>query len=263
MTRQNYYKCRRVRERLSVDESLVLELVMAERSRQPQLGGRKLLHLVGPELSLAGVEIGRDRFFELLGRHELLIERARKSGRTTWSGHGFGVYPNLAKDLVLSGPHQLLVSDITYIRTLEGFMYLCLVMDSFSRAIVGYDCSDSLEMSGALRALSLAIRQLPDGSMVVHHSDRGIQYACGPYIEELLKHGIGISMTEENHCYENAQAERLNGIMKQEYGLGQTLVSKASALSSVKEAVMLYNHYRPHGKLGYRKPMEVHGECAA
>lgn len=265
MTRQNYYKQRCVRERESIDESLVLELIRRERCVHMRMGCRKLLDLLNPELESAGVKIGRDRLFALLGRHDLLIQQKRNYARTTNSWHGFGVYPNLAKDLLLIRPHQLLVSDITYIRTLEGFMFLSLVMDAFSRAIVGYDSSDSLEMEGALRALSMAQGQLLEweADPAMHHSDRGSQYCCGPYIAQLKEKDMLISMTEENHCYENARAERLNGILKQEYGLGATFKSKSSVPSAVDEAVWLYNEYRPHGSLGNRVPMSVHREVAA
>lgn len=262
MTRQNYYKLRARRECLTIDEALVLSLVRRERGRQPRLGTRKLLCLVKPELRGAGVRLGRDRMFALLRRHDLLVPRPRRSARTTWSGHGFRVYPNLARDMELSRPHQLLVADITYLRTEEGFVYLCLVMDAFSRKIVGFDCSDSLEMRGALRAVGMALKQLPKGSETTHHSDRGVQYCCQSYCEALESAGARISMTEKNHCYENSQAERLNGILKQEYGLGATLASKAAARSAVSEAVVLYNEHRPHGALGHRMPEDVHQEAA-
>lgn len=263
MTRQNYYKQRQERERQKVEESLIVELIQGERCRHPRLGGRKLLHLLSGELTSAGVEIGRDRFFALLDRHDLLIERRRRTVQTTQSWHGFGVYKNLARDLTLTGSHQLLVSDITYIRTMEGFMFLSLVMDAFSRTIVGYDSSDSLEMEGALRALCMAQVQLPAGSEAMHHSDRGSQYCCGAYIEQLRRREMTISMTEDNHCYENAQAERLNGILKQEYGLGETFRNKSAVSPAVVEAVTLYNNWRPHGALSNRTPMQVHRAAKA
>lgn len=258
MTRQNYYKRRRRRLRASVDELLVLGLVRRERYRHPRIGCRKLVWMLRGELESAGVVIGRDRFFGLLSRHGLLIGRRRRVARTTNSWHGFRVYPNLAKDLVLTAPNQLVVSDITYIRTLEGFMFLSLVMDGFSRAIVGYDTSDSLEMEGALRALSAAQGQFPAWSRPMHHSDRGCQYCCGAYVARLEGRGMAISMTEENHCYENAKAERLNGIMKQEYGLGLTFGTKSEVGPAVSQAVRLYNEMRPHGSLGNQTPMAVH-----
>jgi len=258
MTRQNYYKARKVRKRKAVAESFILELVAQERSMQPMLGCKKLLHLLGQDLDSAGVSIGRDRFFSLMAGHELLIERKRRSCCTTNSWHGFGVYPNLLRDIELTGPHQALVSDITYIRTGDGFVFLALVMDAWSRAIVGYDCSDSLEAVGALRALKMALGQLPSGSNAIHHSDRGCQYCCKAYIAALKKSELRISMTEENHCYENAKAERLNGILKQEYRLGADFNSKQDAYEAVAEAAWLYNERRPHQSHGYKCPMAVH-----
>ena len=258
MSRQNYYKRRRVRQRQQIDEQLALELVRRERWRQPKLGGRKLLYLIEPELRAAGVMIGRDRFFRLLKQHELLIERRRRTARTTDSRHGFGVYPNQAKDLQPTGPHQLWVSDITYLRTEGGFVYLALVMDAFSRTIVGYDCSDSLEVVGALRAVSKAMRQRPADAQPMHHSDRGIQYCCRDYIQRLTRAKLTISMTEQNHCYENSQAERLNGTLKHELGLSATFADAATARAMTHEAVMIYNHHRPHQALGYATPKQVH-----
>lgn len=258
MTRQNYYKERTHRQSQAVCESLILALVCQERAMQPKLGGRKLLYMIAPELALAGVSIGRDRFFKLLSVHGLLIERKVRYCRTTDSWHGFRVYRNLLKDIVLTGPHQALVSDITYIRTAEGFVYLALVMDAYSRAIVGFDCRDSLEAVGASRALTMALGQLPADSQTIHHSDRGSQYCCKAYVEALKAAGVRISMTEENHCYENAKAERLNGIVKQEYGLGEEFASKQNAYDAVAEAVGLYNHRRPHQSLDYACPMAVH-----
>lgn len=258
MSRANYYKQRRIRQRQAVDEQLVVDLVRRERARQPMLGGRKLQRLLEPELRLAGVSIGRDRLFNVLKRHDLLIRRRRRGARTTDSRHGFRTYDNLAQDLELSGPHQLWVCDITYLRTTSRFLYLALIMDAWSRAIVGYDCSDSLEVEGALRALTRALRQRPEGSRPMHHSDRGIQYCCKAYISRLERAGLAISMTQQNHCYENSQAERLNGTLKREYGLHASFNCKAHALQAVDEAVVLYNHHRPHAALSYRMPMQVH-----
>lgn len=258
MTRQNYYKERTQRQTRAVCQSLILDLVCRERAMQPKLGGRKLLHLIAPELAVAGVSIGRDRFFKLLSDHNLLIERTVCYCRTTNSWHGFRVYPNLLKDLDLTGPHQALVSDITYIRTARGFVYLALVMDAWSRAIVGFDCSDSLEAAGAWRALTMALGQLPADSQAIHHSDRGSQYCCKTYVGALKAAGVRISMTEVNHCYENAKAERLNGIVKQEYGLGEEFASTQDAYDAAAEAVRLYNHRRPHQSLDYQCPMAVH-----
>lgn len=258
MSRQNYYKSHQARHRKQVDACLLLDLIRPERALQPRIGCRKLLELIRPRLSKAGVIIGRDRFFEFMASQDLLIQRRKRRVTTTTSRHRFQVYGNQFKELDLTGIHQALVSDITYIRTDEGFVYLSLVMDAYSRKIVGYDCSDRLEAEGCLRALDQAIGQLPVGCKTTHHSDRGSQYCCYAYVDRLMEAGLGISMTEENHCYENAQAERLNGILKQEYALGETFLTKADAYRAVDEAVQLYNTRRPHQALGYRIPAQVH-----
>lgn len=258
MSRQNYYRERRFRKRRMIDEQRIIELVRNERQIQPRLGCRKLLHMLGSEFIAAGAKIGRDRLFNVLRRHKLLISKRRSRPRTTDSGHGMRVYKNLFKDTVLTSPGQAFVSDITYIDTYEGFMYLSLVMDAYSRAIVGWDCSDSLESIGAMRALGNAIKF---GSAVpgcIHHSDRGCQYASGGYVSKLQANGFRISMTEENHCYENASAERLNGILKEEYGLGRKFLSKGDVKRAVIEAIELYNFRRPHQALGYQVPMAVY-----
>jgi transposase InsO family protein len=258
MTRANYYQQRRARQRAAVDEQLVLSLVRAERCRQPRIGVRKLGVRIGPELSAAGVRLGRDRLLRLLKEHDLLVERPGRTARTTDSRHRFRVYANLAKALAITGPHQLWVSDITYLRTAGSFVYLALMMDAFSRAIVGYDCSASLEAIGALRALSMGLGQLPAGAQPMHHSDRGIQYCCGDYIARLTQAKLAISMTEQNHCYENSQAERLNGTLKGELGLNATFAEVADAQACVAQAVEIYNHHRPHQALGYAIPMQRH-----
>ena len=258
MSRQNYYKGRKKRARREVDAGLIEELVRAERAVQPRLGGKKLHRLLKPELEKAGVRIGRDRFFEVLGERGLLLERLPKAPRTTNSRHSLPVFRNLLADMEPTGPNQAWVSDITYIRTDEGFLYLSLITDDWSRKIVGYHAGDTLETEGCLRALERAVKELVDGLFPLHHSDRGSQYCSHPYTGKLREYGLGISMTEENHCYENAKAERVNGILKQEYGLGSTFRTKQQAIASVDQAVMLYNTRRPHLSLKYKTPEEMH-----
>ena len=262
MSRQNYYAVRCLRKRREVDESMIVELVKRERRLQPRLGGRKLLHLLGPDLQEAGVEIGRDRFFEVLAEHDLLV--VRKPGRvyTTNSRHSLPVFHNLLQDKEFTSPNQVWVSDLTYIRTDEGFLYAALITDKVSRKIVGAHIGDSLEAEGCLRALDMALADLPEGHHPIHHSDRGCQYCCHAYVDRLRERGLGISMTEVMHCYENALAERVNGILKQEYALDQKFRSKAQARKAFEQAVWLYNHRRPHLMLEYRFPADVHAEAA-
>jgi transposase InsO family protein len=262
MSRQNYYRQRRCRQRRQVEQEAVLELVKRERQLQPELGGRKLLVRIRPGLKQAQIQVGRDRFFELLRSHNLLVRRKKRRQKTTDSRHGFRVYRNHYKDLEVSEAHQAWVADLTYLRTWEGFLYLSLISDASTRKIIGYEASDRLEAEGCLASLEQALGQLPEGKQPLHHSDRGTQYCCSDYIGKLQDRGLSISMTEENHCYENAQAERLNGILKQEYGLGDCFRTKAEARQAVDQAVWLYNELRPHLSLNYQTPSEVHKKAA-
>jgi len=261
MSRQNYYQERRGRQRRQVEEDLVVDLVQAERQLQPELGGRKLLVRIRSGLKEAGIQMGRDLFFDLLRSRNLLIQRKKRGKKTTESRHSFRVYRNHYKDLEVTEAHQAWLADLTYIRTEEGFLYLSQISDAASHKIIGYEASDRLEAEGCLASLEQALGQLPEGKQPLHHSDRGIQYCCRAYTEKLKEGKLSISMTEENHCYENAQAERLNGILKQEYGLGACFRTKAEARQAVDQAVWLYNHLRPHMSLGYRTPSEVHREA--
>lgn len=235
-----------------------MEVVKRERRVQPRLGVRKLLVVLAVELAALGIEMGRDRLFSLLRDRGLLVSRRCGGARTTNSRHGFRKWPNLIRHVVATLVHQVWVSDLTYIRTEEGFMYLALIMDAFSRKVVGWDISDSLEAEGCLRALRMALGQLPAGAAPIHHSDRGTQYCCGQYIEALERRGCPVSMTEVNHCYENAKAERLNGILKDEYGLGDTFRSKAQAREAARQAITIYNERRPHTMLKNLVPSVVH-----
>lgn len=258
MSRQNYYKGRGRRMRREVDADLIEGLVRAERALQPRLGGKKLHRLLGPELEKGGVRIGRDRFFEVLGERGLLLEPLPKAPRTTNSRHSLPVFRNLLADMELTGPNQAWVSDITYIRTDEGFLYLSLITDAWSRKIVGYHGGDTLETEGCLKALANAAKELSAGQSPLHHSDRGSQYCSHLYTGTLREYGLGISMTEELHCYENAKAERVNGILKQEYFLGGCFRIKRQAIAAIEQAIWLYNTRRPHLALNYETPEAVH-----
>jgi len=259
MSRQNYYEARRRRGRRDVDEELVLGLVRAERKRQPRLGTRKLQYLVSGRLGEAGVKVGRDRIFEILRGAGMLVRAKARTKRTTQSRHSLPVFRNLVKDLELAGPNEVWVSDLTYVRTEEGFVYAAVIMDAWSRKVVGMHVGDSLESIGCQRALEEALRGLPAGKHPIHHSDRGCQYCCHEYVSLLRGAGMEVSMTEEMHCYENAQAERMIGILKGEYELDQTFRTKADARKAAGEARRNYNEIRPHGALKYRVPAAVHG----
>jgi putative transposase len=262
MSRQNFYRSRRRRERKKVDELLVKRLVEEERAVQPRLGGLKLHRLLRAEMESAGVRLGRDRFFGVLRRQELLLEPLPKGPRTTNSRHRLPVFTNLIKEVEPTEPNQVWVSDITYLRTHEEFVYLSLITDQYSRKVVGYHLGRTLETRATLRALDMALSQLPAGTCPIHHSDRGTQYCSRPYVNRLKDHGLAISMTEENHCAQNAMAERVNGILKQEYYLNHEFRSVQQASKAVGEAVHLYNTRRPHRALRLCTPEQVHRKAA-
>jgi putative transposase len=259
ITRQNYYARRKHRQRRAVDGELVAQWVKEERQLQPRLGARKLHVMIKQRLAEAGVKLGRDRLLEVLRERQMLLEaRPAEYPRTTNSYHCLPVFRNQIKDLAVSRPNQVWVGDLTYLRTEAGFLYLALLTDKSSRKIVGYHCGDTLETVGCIGALEMALAGLPKGVQPIHHSDRGTQYCCHEYVNRLVDRGLSISMTESNHCAENALAERMNGILKSEYALDQEFKSKESARLAVDQAVSLYNRRRPHTSLGYRVPEEVH-----
>ena len=259
MSRQNYYARHRHRQRRDVDGQLVEKLVLQERQEQARLGTRKLYHMLKPKLEQAGVRMGRDRMFEELRKRGLLLEPVpAQYPRTTQSYHNLPVFRNVIKDLEVTAPNQVWVSDITYLRTRESFVYLALITDKYSRKIVGWHAGDTLEAVGCVRALERALADLPKGSAPIHHSDQGSQYCCHEYVKRLQESGLGISMTEADHCAENALAERMNGILKQEYGLGAELPTKEVAYLAIQQGIELYNTRRPHGALDYRMPAQVH-----
>ena len=263
MSRQNFYARRKERQRQTVDEQLVVELVQKERQVQPRLGTRKLQVMLRRELEEAGVKIGRDRLFEVLRARELLVPPARAEfPHTTNSYHALPVFTNRIKDRAFAKPNEVWVSDLTYLRTQEGFLYLALITDKVSRKIVGYHCGDTLETIGCVQALERALRDLPAGAKPIHHSDRGTQYCSHEYVGRLTERGLEISMTERDHCAENALAERVNGILKSEYGLGREFGTKAAGQLAARQAIDVYNTRRPHSALKFKVPAEVHSFAA-
>lgn len=234
-----------------------MDLVKEERIDQPRVGTRKLYEALQASFIAADLKIGRDSLFDILREHDMLVQRKKAYCRTTDSNHHFHKYKNLIKDLTINKPNQVWVSDITYIRTVKGFCYLALITDLYSRKIVGYDISDSLELAGCLRALKLALRHARPAAGLVHHSDRGVQYCSKQYVKALKNRKIKISMTEEDHCYENAVAERVNGILKSEFYLDQCFFSTHHAQIATKNAIEIYNSKRLHLSLGYKTPNMV------
>lgn len=258
ISRQAYYQAQKQQLQQEAEDELLLEMVRDIRKRHPRMGGRKLHYLLQEPMAEAGIARGRDAFFDLLRQHDLLVPTKRSRRRTTRPG--LWRCPNRLAEVAVERVNQAWVADITYIQTEQGFVYLSLITDAFSRYIVGYDLSTSLEVSGSLRALNRALEQTDgvDLAGLIHHTDHGVQYTAHLYADQLKTAGILSSMGEVGNCYENALAERLNGILKCEYFLDDLFVSFEHARLAVDEAIRLYNIERPHCSLGLRSPVNVY-----
>lgn len=258
LSRQGYYKSLKKSVNAALDKEKVLLLVRDRRKLLIREGGRKLHKCLCKDFKTMGLKIGRDKLFDILREAGMLVRPRKKYGHTTQSSHRFYIHPNLITGFTPTAVNQLWVSDITYIRTKEGFMFLALITDAYSRKIVGYDVSDSLELEGCLRALKMAITDLPAEHNLIHHSDRGVQYCSYDYTELLKKNDIRISMAAKGNCYENALAERVNGILKQEFFLDDTFADKVKAAKASKQAIKRYNQVRLHTSIGYLTPEQKH-----
>jgi len=236
----------------------VLDLVRKARYKNTGLGVKKIYHKVGDHIHQINPALGRDKLFTLLRRHDLLIKRRRKYVRTTDSRHRFRIHKNEFKQLTIDKPHQAWVGDITFIRTMNGFAYLFLLTDAYSRKIVGWELNKNQTVDAALNAARMAIKQCPKTSDLVHHTDRGFQYCSPTYVNKMESNGIKISMGEAGNCYDNAMAERVNGILKQEYGLDETFQCFEQALKATREGIKDYNDERPHWSLKLKTPSVVH-----
>jgi transposase InsO family protein len=258
ITRQGYAQhCTQKKRRAAVSQVVVGE-VQRIRAELPWTGGRKLWKGLRDRFVSLGLKIGRNRLFSILGAYGLLIKRRRQYARTTNSRHGFAIARNELAGLRLSRANQAWVSDITYLRTRSGFVYASLITDAYSRKIIGYDVSTSLSIEGSLRALQQALRQCRKTAGVLHHSDRGVQYCSTAYRQALAKRGVIASMAAVGNPYENAIAERVNGIMKQEFGLDGVFPTLRAARKALKQAVRLYNTRRLHQSLNYCVPDAMH-----
>ena len=242
-------------------QAKVLALVKEVRLRQPRLGDRKLQHIIAPKLAESGRQIGRDALFDLLRWARMLVVPRRAYHKTTDSHHRFRRHPNLLKvgedQVMAKGSEQVWVADVTYLPTKDQCVYLSLVTDAYSRKIVGYHVHESLHTHQVSQALKMALKNREGDWPLIHHSDRGVQYCAGEYQEIHSRHGLICSMTDGYDCYQNALAERVNGILKHEFLL-QRPGNLAEARKMVMESVWIYNRERPHLSLGMKTPDEVH-----
>jgi transposase InsO family protein len=247
-----------MKDNLLKDE-IILQLVAAIRASLPRIGTRKLQHLLQSQLKEHHLEVGRDYLFALLAEHNLLIRCRKRKIVTTQSHHWLRKYNNLVKDLSIDSAEQLWVSDITYIRITNGFVYLSLITDAYSRKIVGFNLRRDLSAEGCLNALEMALaaRTKPCNALI-HHSDRGVQYCSKPYVDRLTQNNIAISMTENGDPYENALAERVNGILKTEFNLYSSPSGFEDTRSRVQQSICAYNKLRPHSSCDYLTPNSAH-----
>lgn len=257
-TRQAYYGHFREQERDAYSADLVLQEVEQIRKEQKKIGGRKLHYLLAGFMLEIGFSIGRDRFFDLLREHGCLVRKRRpRKPRTTFSCWWLKKYPNLARGFIPTGPNQLWVADITYIRIGKDFGYLSLVTDAYSRKIVGYCLSRDLTARGPIRALKMALRNNPNRQGLIHHSDRGSQYYSDGYIKLLKSSEVRISMSEKSDPLENPIAERVNGILKDEL-LEIRYTNFREAKAAIDRAVSIYDHRRPHASIDLLTPAQAH-----
>jgi transposase InsO family protein len=229
------------------------------RTKLPRLGTRKLQDKLTPLLATHGLGIGRDDLFDLLDRHKLLIRRRKRRVITTDSRHWMHKYTNLVRELVCTRPEQLWVSDMTYIRMGNQWGYLSLITDAYSRKIMGYCLRTDMLAQGCVDALQMALdnRHYPN-ELLIHHSDRGSQYCSAVYVGLLQKNHIAISMTENGDPYENALAERVNGILKAEFNLYSNQLGFEPTCQLIKNSITAYNEERPHGSCDFLTPGQAH-----
>jgi len=232
-------------------------MVMNKRMKMPRLGTRKLYYLLQDEIKQSGIKIGRDGLFSYLKWENMLIKPAKNYTITTNSKHWLRKYPNLYLDSQITRPEQVFVSDITYIKSNERTHYLSLVTDAFSRKIMGYELSDDMSSEHVIKALQMAVKNRTSSLPLIHHSDRGLQYCSTIYQQALDKANIIPSMTEGGNCYQNALAERMNGILKQEFLIHKCNTGK-ELKKLISESIKTYNNERPHLNLKMKTPNFIH-----
>jgi putative transposase len=257
-TRQGWYKQQASLENEVLRDAIILRHVRELRSQMPRIGTRKLHYMLSAQLMEHKISLGRDKLFDILAEYDLQVRRRkRRKILTTNSDHPFRKYPNLVKGMELYRPGQVWVSDITYISLKEKYCYLSLITDAYSRRIMGYCLWSNLKKEGPMNALAMATSGYNAANELIHHSDRGLQYCCSDYIGKLKEAHIRISMTEKGDPYENALAERVNGILKAEFNLGRKFDSFDQASAAVTYAIHIYNTLRPHTSINYLTPEQA------
>jgi putative transposase len=259
-SRQTYYKGIKTEVGKSVKSRTIIEQIKIIRQDQPRTGSDKVHILLADFKQCHGIKMGRDALLDLMREEHLLVRPKRRRAKTTFSFHRFRKYPNCIKGLTPNEPNKLWVSDMTYVPVSQSFAYLSLITDAYSRKIVGYNLGKTLEAIGCEQALKMAIRDNPVRcEQMLHHSDRGVQYCSAEYVKLLGESHIGISMTESGDPLENALAERVNGILKNEL-LAEKYDHYDQAQSAVDKAISIYNNKRLHSSIAMLTPQQAHGK---
>ena len=258
VTRQAYYQHFWHIEDVGTEQDILLDRVKQIRQEHPVIGGRKLYCMLQSFLIEHQIKIGRDALFDLLSAHKLLVRKKKRRIATTWSYHWLRKYPNLIKNWSPQMPGQLWVADITYVPFTKGFLYLSLITDAYSHKVLGYHLADNLESVHTTNALRMALESTNEPDKLIHHSDRGLQYCSSEYIELLNSRNIQISMTESGDPLENPIAERINGIIKNEYLKYFSITNKLNAMQTLERIVSKYNNQRPHQSINMLTPEVVH-----
>lgn len=258
-TRHAWYDHQWRSNQATIKEEIIVQEVLKIRTDLPRVGTRKLHHLLPSRLAEHQLYVGRDQLFDILKAHGLLVKNRRRTITTTNSRHWMFKYKNLIKDITLHRPDQLWVSDITYIRMPAHFGYLSLITDAYSHRIMGYSFREDLSTAGCVDALRMALSARGDhAAALIHHSDRGSQYCSAEYVTMLTSANIDISMTENSDPYENAVAERVNGILKNEFGLHSSPTGFEQTRARIQQSIQAYNNLRPHSSCDFLTPQQAH-----
>lgn len=257
ISRQAVYQAKERAEQRALELARIKPLVQAVRMQMPRLGTRKIYYLLRQDFTRQGIKVGRDALFGYLRAEHLLIRPKKNYTKTTNSKHWMKKYPNLLKDRKVLRPEQVFVSDITYIKSRERTHYLSLVTDAYSRKIMGHHLSDDMSAEHVVKALKEAVKNRKTNNELIHHSDRGLQYCSSLYQEELSKSKINPSMTDGYDCYQNALAERINGIIKHEFLINKCNTGKELEVL-IQESIDTYNNQRPHLSLNFKTPNFIH-----
>lgn len=257
-TRHAYYDHSWRTSQSVMREDIVLSCVCRLREQMPRIGTRKLHFMMEPLLAGHGIRIGRDYLFELLSERGMLVRQRKRKAVTTNSRHWMRKYANLVSNLDVTRPEQLWVSDITYIRLASQWGYLSLVTDAYSKRIMGHAFRADMTAAGCVEALEMALRNRMYAKTLIHHSDRGSQYCSKEYVKILTDNNIAISMTENGDPYENAIAERVNGIIKSEFSLHSSQLGFDQTSLQINLKIKTYNSVRPHASCDFLTPEQAH-----